>query len=349
MRLPTSFAVVTSVLLPSSEVIIVSRKKQGVVHSNGRVLGVVLILLVTAVFVGMIVRAALRSVSIASSSVSPLPITIFSGGSFEASGVAHVPGTNSVLFVDDDRPSEVFWMRLGDDRKQSGEIKSIPIATSIIDLEGITFDGEYFYVVGSQSKARGADLAGLARFTFDAANQRAVGTQAVSGLKKFLADNVAELRGMESTTYDNGGINVEGIAWDPRNKRLLLGLRSPVVGDQALVVPLKLRDTKAALSFDNLEVEGRKAIRLPLGGAGIRSIEWDESRKTFSLITGAGPDAEKMDFKTWEWSGDDAAPTLRELKRFDRRLKPEGITRVSNGGRDYIFVVFDTSGYAAME
>ena len=266
-----------------------------------------LILLLTTAVVGVLVRTAFRGVSITAYPASPVPMTAFSGGTFEASGVAHVPGTDSVLFVDDGRPNEIFWMQLGQDRKQAGAIKTIDIATSIIDLEGITNDGEYFYVVGSQSKSKGADQAGLARFKFDAANQRAVDTQAASGLKKFLADNVDELRGMENTKYNDGGINVEGIAWDPVNKRLLLGLRSPVVEGNALVVPLKLRDPKAALSFDNLEVEGRKAIRLPLGGAGIRSIEYDESRKAFFLITGAGPNSEKMDFKTWEWSGNGRA------------------------------------------
>jgi hypothetical protein len=278
---------------------------------------------------------------------APGPMTSFSGGTFEASGVAHVPGTDAVLFVDDGRPNEIFLMQLGEDRKQAGAIKRIDTATSIIDLEGITTDGDYFYIVGSQSKSKGADLAGLARFKFDAANQRVIGTEAASGLKKFLADNVAELHGLENTKYSDGGINVEGIAWDPQNKRLLLGLRSPVVEGHALVVPLKVRDPKAAFSFANLEVEGRKAIRLPLGGAGIRSIEFDESRRAFYLIAGAGPNPEKMDFKTWEWSGNDVTPALRELETFDRRLKPEGVTRFSNGAREFIFIVFDTSGYAA--
>jgi hypothetical protein len=276
-------------------------------------------------------------------------MTSFSGGTFEASGVAHIPNTDAVLFVDDGRPNEIFLMQLGEDRKQAGAIKPIHIATSIIDLEGMTTDSEYFYVVGSQSKPKGTDQAGLARFKFDAASQRVVGTQAASGLKKFLADNVAELSGLENTKYTDGGINVEGIAWDPQNRRLLLGLRSPIVDGHALVVPLKLRDPKAALTFDNLEVEDRKAIRLPLGGAGIRSIEYDEARKAFFLITGAGPNSEKMDFKTWEWSGNGATPALRELETFDRRLKPEGITRFSNGAREFVFIVFDTSGYAATD
>jgi hypothetical protein len=326
-----------------------SEKRPGVDLSNRRLIGVVGILLLTTAIVVLLVRASLVGTPVVSNAPAPQPMSAFSGGTFEASGVVQVPGADAVLFVDDDRTTEIFWMRLGEDRKQAGAIKSIDIGTSIIDLEGITTDGVYFYVVGSQSKAKGGDLAGLARFKFDAATQRAVDTEVASGLKKFLADNVFELRGMENTKYSDGGINVEGIAWDPRNERLLLGLRSPVVEGQALVVPLKLRDPKAALSIGNLEVEGNNAIRLPLRGAGIRSIEYDESRKAFYVITGAGPDSEKMDFRFWEWNGNETAPTLREFNTFDRRLKPEGIARVSTGAKDFIFIVFDISGYAATD
>lgn len=279
----------------------------------------------------------------------PSATTAFKGGTFEASGVVQVPGTSGVLFVDDDHTDEVFFMRLGEDRKQDGAIRAVKFGANIIDLEGITTDGVNFYVVGSQSKSTGGDLTGLARFRFDEKDQRITDTQSAAGLKSFLADNVNELRGMQNMSYNNGGINIEGIAWDPAGGRLLLGLRSPVVEGQALVVPLKLRDPQGAFSFDNLEVEGRKAIGLPLGGAGIRSIEYDEARKTFKIISGAGPDAEKMDFKLWEWSGSGESPTLRETESFKRQLKPEGIARVSSGEQNFIFIVFDTSVYTAQD
>lgn len=279
----------------------------------------------------------------------PAPVTAFTGGTFEASGVAHVPGTDGVLFVDDGRTDEVFWMRLGEGRTQAGAIKPVKLGASVIDLEGITTDGTHFYVVGSQSKSKGGDLAGLVRFRFDAQAQRAEGVESISGLKRFLAENVAELRGMAERKYKDGGINVEGAAWDQKNGRLLLGLRSPVVDGHALVVPVRLRDPRAAFTSDNLEVEGAKAIRLPLGGAGVRSIEYDERAKAFRVIAGAGPNSEKLDFKLWEWDGDAARPALHELSTFDRRLKPEGVTRFSSAGRDFTFIVFDTSGYAAAE
>lgn len=272
----------------------------------------------------------------------------FSGGTFEASGVAHVPGTNGVLFVDDGRLDQIFWMELGEDLVQSGPVKAATLGASVIDLEGITSDGSRFYVVGSQSKSKGGDLTGLVRFNFHADGQRVEAVESVAGLKNFLADNVAELRGLANTSYKDGGINVEGIAWDAKGGRLLLGLRSPVVDGQALVIPLKLQDPQGPFSQDNLKVEGAKAIRLPLAGSGIRSIEFDDRRNAFVVITGAAANNEKADFKLWEWNGDSSSPTLRETETFDRKLKPEGVTRFSTGKRDFTFIVFDTSGYVAM-
>jgi hypothetical protein len=276
-------------------------------------------------------------------------MTTFSGGTFEASGVAHVPGTDGVLFVDDGRPDEVFWMNLGAGRRQAGSIKAVKLGASVVDLEGITTDGSHFYIVGSQSKSKGGDLAGLVRFRFDAKTQVAESVESISGLKRLLSENVAELRGMVDRKYKDGGINVEGVAWDPRGSRLLLGLRSPVVDGQALVVPIRLRDPRASFSYDNLEVEGAKAIRLPLGGSGIRSIEYDEPGKTFRVITGASANNEKSEFKLWEWDGNDSQPALRETRSFEPKLKPEGVTRVSSGDRHFTLIVFDTSGYSAME
>lgn len=273
----------------------------------------------------------------------------FTGGKFEASGVAHVPATDGVLFVDDGRPSEVFWMRLDEGGNQAGAVKAVGLGVSVIDLEGITSDGSYFYVVGSQSKAKGSDQAGLVRFKFDAQQQQIAGAESISGLKKFLAENVAELRGMSNRPYKDGGINVEGIAWDAREGRWLLGLRSPVIDGHALIVPLRLRDKRGAFSAGNLEVADGKALRLALGGAGVRSIEYDERAQTFRLLTGAALNGENADFKLWEWNGQAGQPVLRAADTFDRKLKPEGVTRATSGNRSFTFIVFDTSGYSAMD
>jgi hypothetical protein len=276
-------------------------------------------------------------------------ITPFAGGTFEASGVAYVPGTDGVLFVDDGRPSEVFWMRLDKSGKQAGAIKAVGLGVSVIDPEGITTDGSLFYVVGSQSKPKGSDQAGLVRFKFEAQHQRIEGTESAPGLKRFLAENVDELREMADRPDKDGGINIEGIAWDAQRSRLLLGLRSPIVDGRSLVVPLRLRDRNGAFTAGNLEVVGAKAIRLPLGGAGIRSIEYDDRARMFQIITGDAMKNKQTDFKLWQWNGEENQPLLNEANSFDRKLKPEGITRVALSDRNLTFIVFDTSGYAALE
>ena len=275
-------------------------------------------------------------------------MTAFVGGDFDASGVAAVPGSEGVLFVDNRQQSQVFWMRLDQYGKQAGAIAAVELGVSIEDPEGITTDGTYFYVVGSQSNSKANDTEGLVRFKFDAKSQRIEATESISGLKRFLLENVDELREEGDRKGKKGGLNIEGLAWDPKHGRLLLGLRSPLIDEQALLVPLRLRDPRGAFSINNLEVEG-KAIRLSLEGIGIRSIEYDGRSNVFRIISGAAEDQKQTDFGLWEWNGDEKQPVLRETNRFDQDLKPEGVARVTVGTRDFIIVVFDASGYTVIE
>jgi hypothetical protein len=276
-------------------------------------------------------------------------ITAFTGGTFEASGVAGVRGADGVLFVDNGRKGQVFWMKLDQNGKQAGEIKALELGIGIEDIEGITTDGTYFYVVSSQSRPKAIASEGLVRFKFDARSQSIEGAASISGLKTFLVENVTELREEGDRKGKAGGLNIEGIAWDPRQGRLLLGLRSPVIDGQALLVPLRLRDPRGAFSIDNLEVEGSKVIRLSLGGIGIRGVEYDGRAKVFRIISGAAEDQDATEFGLWEWNGDGKRPALREMNRFDKTLKPEGVARATAGNRDFLIVVFDAGGYTIME
>jgi hypothetical protein len=290
----------------------------------------------------------------ASSSAEVLKeMTPFVGGQFDASGIAAVAGTDGVLFVDNRQGGQIFWMRLDQDGKQVGAINAINLGIGIKDLEGITTDGTYFYVVSSQSKLKDRDKdkdkEGLVRFKFNAQRQSVEGAESISGLKRFLLGNVDELGEEGDRKGKKGGLNIEGLAWDPLRNRLLLGLRSPIIDKQALIVPLRLRDPRGAFSIDNLEVEGSKAIRLSLGGIGIRGIEYDGQSKVFRIISGSAEDQDQTDFGLWEWNGDGKQPVLRETNKLDKSLKPEGVARATIGGRDFIIIVFDASGYTVMK
>lgn len=277
-------------------------------------------------------------------------MTPFAGGKFEASGVTNVQGTDAVLFVDNGQPGKVFLMRLDQNGKQVDAIKAISLGVDIEDIEGITTDGTYFYVVSSQARPRAAAKEGLVRFKLNAQSQAAEGVESIIGLKRFLLENVAELREDGRRKGKHGGLNIEGLAWDPQRGRLLLGLRSPIDDDEyALLVPLRLRDPRGVLAVDNLEVAESKLIRLPFGGNGIRGIEYDSRKGLFLVITGASEDQDRTDFGLWEWNGEESQPALKETRRFDGKLKPEGVARVTAGSRDVVLIVFDSGGYTVME
>jgi hypothetical protein len=284
---------------------------------------------------------------VAASELVGQPVTQrkIAGGKFEASAVVSVPGTSGALFVDDGRTKQIFWMEFAPDGTQKGAAVAVPLPTvDVTDLEGLTSDGQYFYAVGSQSKTVGFDGDGLIRFTFDPATKQVRNVESIRALKRFLATNVAELKGTEHQVGD-AVLNIEALAWDQRESRLLLGLRAPVAGGDALVVPLKLRNANGPFTADNLVVDGKGALRLPLGGAGLRSLEFDPVSGKFVLFAGAALNDENVDFRFLEWDGQAGAAAPRELGRYSRKLKPEGITRMRLDGRDAMVVVFDVGSY----
>lgn len=274
----------------------------------------------------------------------PQPRAI-AGDNFEASGVAYVAGTDRVLFVDDDKEEEVFVMRLGPDGAQLGEAIAVPLAADVTDPEGITTDGRYFYMVGSQSKRTGFEGDGLVRFTFDTAANRITAVERIQGLKGWLAANVPELRGTQNRIGDEV-LNIEGLAWDPGAQRLLLALRAPVDGNQSLVIPIAFRDTAAPFAASNIRLDSA-VIRIPLGGAGLRAIEHDSVTNSFMIITGAALNDETREFRVLEWDGT-AGSAPRQVATFPRALKPEGITRAPLGGRSVRVIVFDVGWFIVL-
>jgi hypothetical protein len=266
------------------------------------------------------------------------PLAI-AGGYFEASAVAHVPATRQLLFVDDDRPGELFVLEVDSGGTQQTRASALSLGAHVTDLEGITYDGHYFYVVGSQSKAMGFSGDGLVRFTYDPSTRSTHDVESVRDLKRWLALSVPELRGTGSRIGDHV-LNIEGLAWDPAGRRLLLGLRAPLVDGKTLIIPVRMISPGGPFSAENLQVDGA-SIRLALHGAGIRSIEFDEVTRTFVLITGATLNEETLDFQVLEWEGEpDTVPKL--VTTYSRTLKPEGVTRANVDGRSLRLIIFDT-------
>lgn len=277
---------------------------------------------------------ALALAAVVSSAAELGPVQTLAGGPFEASGAVEAPG-GGVLFVDDGRPDVVMWMPL--DGGAAGTPTAVPIGASVPDPEGITADGASVYVVGSQSRGR-RGAAGLVRFRFDGAKRRAEGTETIADLASLLSPHVP---GLAAFGKKRPPLNIEGLAWDARNGRLLLGLREPLDGGKALLVPLKLRDATGAFTAANLEVGD--PIRLDLGGSGVRGIEADGDG--FWILSGGVGDAGTSRLVRWSGSG----PGVTAVATFPDGLKPEGVVRTTVGDRPRTLVLCDTSRYVLMD
>jgi hypothetical protein len=114
---------------------------------------------------------------------------------------------------------------------------------------------------------------------------------------------------------EQGALNIEGLASTP-DGRLLIGFRNPIPDGEALVVPLENpRDV----------LQGARArfgapVLLDLGGLGIRSIEYWESRGLYLIVAGAydqGP------FHLYQWSGDGPAARMEGIDL--QELNPEAL------------------------
>jgi pSer/pThr/pTyr-binding forkhead associated (FHA) protein len=283
---------------------------------------------------------------------SPGSAVPFKGGVFEASGATYVPGRNGVLIVDDGRPGEVLWMQLDESGSEVGQVKPIPLGVSVDDPEAITSDGNYFYIIGSQSRSSAGEQNALVRFAFDATSQIVQKAEAMINLRDFLIANVPELKDADKKENE-GGLNIEGISWDFKRGRWLLGLRSPLANGSALVVAIKLKNPAGAFSVDNLELAEPNAIPLKMGGLGIRDIQYDPEVNSFLLIAGAPEHHEKPQFALWEWTGslDQGGPEIaaRKEQDLDPKMKPEGITHVEVGGRKFILIVGDAGSYLKLD
>ena len=280
--------------------------------------------------------------------------TPIQGGSFESSAVVQVPGSDGVLFVDDTKLDAILWMQIDESGKQSGTVKTIPLGASVGDMEGITYGDGYFYAIGSQSDPNYGDQNAIARFKFDAGSQTISGTEVIPNLRDFLLAKVDELKGEGEKKGKDGGLNIEGLAWDPKRNRLLLGLRSPQLNGNALIVPIALQDLSGPFSIANLKLAETHPIQLPLEGLGVRDIQFDSRLDAFLIISGAPEHHEKkLGFKLWQWNGEPAGPNsdsgLRALTELDLQMKPEGVTRFEFGGHEFIFVVGDASAYLKID
>jgi hypothetical protein len=277
-------------------------------------------------------------------------------------------GDSRFLFCDNNVGDALFELRLAADGTMDGPVIERPMSGiepgTVDDLEGMTnarAEGRnLLFAVPSLSlkqrkgrhkkkSRRGKDATArncLLRISCEA-NDR-LEAEVLSGFREWLVDQAPELGKSPRYLPDDGGLNVEGLGWSPADSALLLGVRTPVIAGRPLILRVRLKQVDGPWELSNLEMlpSITLAIKNDRGEQGIRTIGSDRSHGVWLIVVGNSTSASKAPFDLYSWDGN-AQGTVRHVEgvRFHKRMKVEGVTHATVGGRGATVFVDDAGGY----
>jgi hypothetical protein len=262
-------------------------------------------------------------------------------GLFDASGAVQLPD-GRLMLVTDSRTMPVAFLRLDGSRYAAdiwgGETianRSGGKVTLLSDLEeaAVSRDG-FVYVLSSHGK-EGADS--FARFRVDGDRMESVGV--FTGLKGTLAAAHPALARAAAIQDAESGFNIEGFVFERDGKRALIGFRSPLVDNKAMVVAL---DNPVAMFTDKAAPQVGAVTLLDLGGDGIRGMAWLAKINGYLIASRMDSPAGKGPFRLWFWSGDpQAKPRAVSIDGLKAVRRPEGIAPIVVEGEERILLVSD--------
>ena len=278
---------------------------------------------------------------------------------------------STLLFCDNNISDALFELRLADDGTMACPLIRRPLRGiapgSVDDLEGMTHvrtaSGGFLIVNPSlslkQRKRRhnkkgkrgkeSTDRSCLLRISVGEDDQ--LEAEVLAGFREWIIENAPELGKSSRYLPDDGGLNVEGLAWSPSEEVLLLGLRTPVIDGKPLILRVRLKRVDGPWHLSNFEMlpSIALAIEADRGEQGIRTIEFDPSRGVCLIVVGNSTSASNAPFTLYSWDGNAQGVVHRfEHVRFHKRMKVEGVTHATVGGRGVIVFVDDCGGYQVL-
>ncbi len=279
---------------------------------------------------------------------------------FNASGVVEV-GPGRFVFVDNHDPSALFELALDPDGNEVERISRRPFAGlaegELRDPEGLTrvdSGSETVLVVASSLCVLGANESrrqqvcdGLVRVRYTPHGD--LQAQAMPGFRDWLLRQVPSIAEAAQREPDADGLNIEGLAWDPRARALLFGLRGPADRGIVTVIRVSIDAGAAPWTVEELEPPSIVHVHLPRSKAkqGIRDISYDERAGDVLMIVGRSISTDDEPFQLCAWDGSSETVDLLDVK-FRRAMKPEGVVAYSSADERRLLIVDDGGGYAVV-
>ena len=277
-----------------------------------------------------------------------LGINMFNGV-YEPSAVQQLP--DGKLLIAEDEPNHAFSIISID--KTGRFIEDEALDTRVItgfkrrlsDLEALARDDEGFiYALTSHSRTRkgnrSPDREHLMRFKIQDGNVLGLTsydnlTQVLETDKK-LHDLIRE-RTKAEVAFEE--INIEGMAFDPVKKRLVLGFRDPEFNNMALVAfisnPKDVFERNAKPEFDEVAI-------LDIDGGGIRSINYDPVLKNYVIANEVKDENGQKFSQLWTWSGNPTdEPQKISLPNLQHITNVEAVDSITVNGKPQMILMGD--------
>ena len=277
-----------------------------------------------------------------------LGINMFNGV-YEPSAVQQLP--DGKLLIAEDEPNHAFSIISID--KTGRFIEDEALDTRVItgfkrrlsDLEALARDDEGFiYALTSHSRTRkgnrSPDREHLMRFKIQDGN--------VLGLTSY--DNLTQVLETDHKLHDLirertkaevsfEEINIEGMAFDPVKKRLVLGFRDPEFNNMALVAfisnPKDVFERNAQPEFDEVAV-------LDIDGGGIRSLNYDPVLKNYVIANEVKDESGQKFSQLWTWSGNPTdEPQKISLPNLQHITNVEAVDSITVNGKPHMILMGD--------
>ncbi len=262
---------------------------------------------------------------------------------YEPSGAASLSDGRVIVVEDEgDHPLQLFSLT-----ENEGEVALSPEPlkgklVKVQDLEGVSVGvNDEILLISSHSKSK-KGLQSKTRDKFIKLTIKAdqiANVETFGNLLPFIRTQLNDSLKLENKQLDD--INIEGLAFNATQDILLIGLRSPVYEDQALILslmnPYDLFSKKHDPIFDD------KIITLDLEGAGIRAITYDKKYNRYLIAGEAENKKYKLHSRIWAWDGlSDTRPSRLDIQKVKKMENIEGLTTVSHEGSSYLLFVCDT-------
>ena len=227
------------------------------------------------------------------------------------------------------------------------------------DIEGATFINDSYFTTSSMSlideESPGYRL--LVEFHLDKNKQNLTWERSVD-LRRTLLEalksecgDAAWFSRVKNVFGRRGGLNVEGLSFDPQNDNgLILGLRSPLCaqhfGSPDFDDKLSLRNGKAMLISLSQPFEAKPKFavtQLDLQGHGIRGIEYIRSLRGYLII--GGPVAKENDYSLWFYQPNKKLIQVN-VPGFSKLCRPETVIETTINQQNKVIIFSEEAGNA---